>query len=48
MIETQMTEMMRLKDLHHGKALENIKKAQAKQKRQYDLKHDSHHVSMID
>ena len=39
-----MFKMMQVRDSHHQVAHNNISKAQAKQKKYYDLKHDVHQV----
>ncbi len=39
-----MFSMMKVRDAHHQVAHNNVSKAQAKQKKQYDLKHNVHQV----
>lgn len=43
-MEETMSKMMQVRDAHHQVAHSNISKAQAKQKKHYDLKHDVHQV----
>lgn len=45
--DTVIDKLLEIKQLYHSKAKTNIEKAQARQKKYYDAKYNSHHVSLI-